>query len=467
MNPLKTPKTAQALKRIRKLDSLVQFISPATKGSDESPDGIAHGPIKFGLWSFFWVFIVFGAWSALAPIDSAAVATGEVIFDANKKTVQHLEGGIVKEILVGEGSFVKKGDTLIRLDETAAEARLDLLEGQIIGARATEVRLLAERDKKDKLTFPADLLEDEKKNKIIGENLDSQRRLFDSRRRSGEGQRKILGQKIRQYEQEIAGLNAQIRSANSQIGFLGQEIGVVRKLLAQGNASRPRLLALERQAADLRGNRGEAQANISRAKQSIFESEIAINNLTTEFENEVNTELKETQAELADLNERIRASSDTMNRIVIAAPVTGTVTGLRAHTIGGVINPGDAIMDIIPTNEEELVIEARVNPQDIDVVHKDLLARVRLSAYKARTVPMIEGIVRTVSADRFTDERTGEAYYSARIYIDGKEFEELGDDIKLYPGMPAEVLIVTGSRTFLNYMLSPISESFNRAFREQ
>jgi len=467
MNPLKNPGTSKALKRIRKIDSLVTFMSPATKGSDESPDGIAHGPIKFGLWAFFWIFIVFGLWSAIAPIDSAAVATGEVIFDANKKTVQHLEGGIVKEILVGEGTFVKKGDTLIRLDETAAEARLDLLQGQIIAARTTEARLLAERDKKEKVTFPKDLLESEKTFKIVAENLDSQRRLFDSRRRNVEGQRKILGQKMRQYEQEIAGLNAQIRSANSQINFLGQEISVVRKLLAQGNASRPRLLALERQAADLRGNRGEAQANISRAKQSIYESEIAINNLTNEFENEVNTELKETQAELADLNERIRASSDTAERIVISAPVTGTVTGLRAHTIGGVINPGDAIMDIIPTNEEELVIEARVNPQDIDVVHKDLTARVRLSAYKARSVQMLEGTVRTVSADRFVDERTGEPYYSARIYIPSTEFEGLDEDIKLYPGMPAEVLIVTGSRTFLNYMLSPISESFNKAFREQ
>ena len=451
---------------LRKMNKIVNFIHPSTNEKVESPDKLATTAIRVGMWSFVMIFGIFGLWSAIAPLESAAIAVGSVVLDSNKKTVQHLEGGIVDQILVREGQMVKKGEVLVKLDETAATAQLNLLRTQSIAARATEARLLAERDNKAEVAFPEDLLAAEEQYKIVAENLDSQRRLFASRKKGVTGQLAILEQKVKQYAQEISGLNSQVRSASNQIGLLSQEIKTVKGLLAKGNASRPRLLALQRQAAALNGQRGEYKAQISRVKQSIAEAEIEKINLENQALNDVVAELKEVQVQVGDLSQRIKASSDTVNRIAIFAPISGTVTGLKVHTIGGVIAAGETVMDIIP-QDDDLIIEARVNPQDIDLVRSGLIARVRLSAYKTRTVPLITGTVQHISADRFDDERTGVSYYLARITINAEEMAGLDGNVELYPGMPAEVLIVTGSRTFLSYLFTPISESFNRAFREQ
>ncbi len=455
-----------AEKATQRFDTLANYIAPKNQEEELAPENIARIPIIFGMFMLVFLFVIFGLWSVLAPIDSAAIASGQVALDSNKKTIQHLEGGIIETILVTEGMSVKKGQPLIRLDDTAAKARMDLYRGQYIAARATEARLIAERDNADNIDFPEELLALEEKDEEVRANLDSQRRLFKSRRDSLIGQIDVLKQQIKQREEEINGLNEQIKSADDQIALLNEEIDVVKILLEKGNAVKPRLLSLERNAAQIKGSRGEQQAMIARAEQSINEAKIQMYNVKTEMLNQVVQELKNTQVELSDLEEKLRTAEDVVNRIVVEAPISGEVTGLAVHTKGGVISPGERLMDIIPF-DDKLIIEARVSPQDIDIVRPGLVARVRLLAYKVRNVPPVEGSVIIISADRFEDERTGEAYYVARIEIPEEELTALDEDIMLTPGMPVEVLIVTGSRSLFSYLMSPISDSFNRSFREQ
>jgi HlyD family type I secretion membrane fusion protein len=430
-----------------------------------SPEQRARPAIMLGLGIMAFLFGFLFLWAALVPLSSGAVAPAKIVVDSNRKEIQHLEGGIVKDILVKEGQKVKAGDVLIRLDNTTAQSRSDLLRGQYLAAKASEARLLAERDDKAAVVFPDELAMIEETDTQARENMDAQRRLFKTRRESVQGQIDVMNQKIAQSGSEISGLKQQADAASSQISLLNEEITVVRGLLAKGNALKPRLLALERQNADLLGQRGQAQAMVSRANQTINEAKLNIINLKTDFLNKVVAELKETQTQLSTLTEQMRSSTDIARRVEIRSPIDGSVTGLRANTVGGVVKPGDTLMTVIPENDQ-LIVEARVSPQDIDVVHAGLKAQVRLTAFKSRYMRPAQGEVLTVSADRFDDQRTGEGYFIARIAIPQSELKDMGN-LKLSAGMPAEALIVTGRRTMLSYLVRPIRESFGRAFREQ
>lgn len=446
------------------LDRTAAMISPARPEAAESPEYSAKMPIRVGLWMIVTVFGAFGLWAAFAPLESAALANGYVVLDSNKKAIQHLEGGIVDEILVKEGSHVEAGQPLIKLNPTATSARLDLFNNQLYSYLAIEARLIAERDEKDVITFPKELL-DKRSMPEVDEIIKNQERQFKTRRDAVRGQINVLKQKIEQSKKEIEGLQAQVTSADDQIKYLKEEIKTVQILLAQGNANKPRLLALQRGLAQLEGQRGENKAMIARAEQTMAETELTINNQQNDFQNKVALELKDTQMQINDLSEKVRASQDVMNRVVINSPVTGIVTGLSVHTIGGVVPPGGKLMDVVPIGDK-LIVEAKINPQDIDVVHKGLKASVRLSAFKQRNVPPVTGTVANISPDRFQDERTGISYFVARIEIDQEEIKTL-QNVQLSAGMPADVMIVTGARTLLGYILSPISESFHEAFREQ
>lgn len=448
-----------------KIDQMSEWLVPYNPAAKDTPEGMARPAIVRGMWLLVFLFGVIGSWIAFWPLATGTVATGRVVVDSNRKEIQHLEGGIVKEILVKEGQKVEEGHVLIRLDSTTATARQGLLRGQYLSAKSTEARLLAERDKAETVTFPDTLLQEESTDEEVRNNLDAQRRLFQTRKETLQGQIDVLNQKARQSEEEIGGYRQQISAANRQLELLNEEIAAVRTLVAKGNAVKPRLLALERQAADLQGQRGQAQAMVSRANQTINEAKIAMLNERTEFLNQVLAELKEVQLRLSDLQEQTSASDDVVRRVEIKAPLAGQVTALRANTVGGVVKAGETIMTLVPL-DEKLIIEARINPQDIDVVHNDLPARVRLSAYSARYIPPVEGTVTTVSADRFDDTNTGMSYFLARIEIPPEEMSRL-EGVKLTPGMPAEALIVTGYRTMLSYLLHPIRDSFGRAFREQ
>lgn len=424
----------------------------------------ARAPIRFGMWVLFILFGVFGLWSACAPLKSAAVASGSIALDANKKTIQHLEGGIIKDILVKDGDAVKAGQPLLILDETAAKARYDIVVGQLRAARANEIRLVAERNEAETVDFNDPLLTNVN-DPEVKTVLDTQTHLFESRRLAVVGQINVLNQKIKQLNEEIIGLQAQEQAAKKQISYLNEEISTVQTLVEKGQALRPRLLALQRSASDITGRQGEYQAQVARARQSIAEAQVQIINVKNEHQTETSKELRDIQATIADYQERMKAAEDVLKRMVIAAPQSGIVTGLVYHTKGGVVQAGAPIMDLIP-QDDKLVVEAKVSPMDIDVVHAGLPARVRLSAFKSRRIPTVDGKVVTVSADKFTDKNQNVSYYIARIEIDPQEMKELRE-ADLYPGMPADVLIVTGQHTLLGYLFTPIGDTMFHAFREQ
>lgn len=426
----------------------------------------ARGPIRAGLWVMFALFGVFGFWAGCAPLQSAAVAPGSIVLDSNKKVIQHLEGGIIADILVKDGDFVQADQVLIRLDETSAKARFDILVSQVRTLRANEIRLLSEREGRETVEYNDPWLAD-KTNPEVNTILTTQTQLFESRRKALAGQVEVLEQRIKQSGDEINGLIAQENAARNQIEYLNDETKTVKALVEKGQALRPRLLALQRNASELQGRKGELQAMISRAKQNITQSEVEILNAKNQYRNEVERELRDVQAQVADFSERLKAAEDVKNRLDIIAPQSGIVSNLVFHTKGGVIPPGSAVMEIVP-KDDKLIVEARVALNDIDVVHADLPARVRLSAFKARRVPVLDGKVINVSADRIVDKNTGAAYYNARVEIDQDEIDNhLSEKVELYPGMPAEVLIVTGSRTMLAYLFSPFGDSMFHAFREE
>lgn len=485
---LKTP-LRWILRKGSLLDRITRTLVPEDHDDVDNPAHIARIPILFGVWMVVAVFGVLGLWSAIAELESAAIAPGQIVVNSNSKVIDHLEGGIVEKIMVSNGEFVKQGAPLIRLQEVRAKAQVDLLNNQYYSNIAVEARLLAERDRKDEIAFPQELL-DMQNNPDVAELTANQRRIFTSRTENLQGQLDILGTRIAQHQQEINGLRMQERAAEEQIYHLTDEIGVVEELLEKGYAQRPRLLALKRQAAELTGRKGEYMALQAKAQEGIDETRLSILNTESDYMNKVVEELKEVQLALGELREKKLASSDVLDRVIIRAPVQGVVNNLSAHTVGGVIKPGEPIMEIIPF-DDTLIVEARVSPQDIDVVHPCeeemvdscsldpdnkpcrsvinrlcMKAKVRLTAYKMRQVPAIEGELVFVSADSLTDEKTGHSYYTSRIEIDASKLLDM-KDVKLYPGMPAEALIITGSQTFLQYMMGPITESFQHSFRQQ
>lgn len=460
----------QAVRTMRGITALADRLAtpleaPMLPQDAPSPDALAHRSISVGIVLSILLFGVVGLWAALWPLATGAVATGKVVLDTNRKTIQHLEGGIVKEILVREGQIVKTGDVLVRLDATTANARRDVQRSQYISARASEARLIAERDNAASVAFPQELLALDGKDTEVTEQLDTQRRLFTTRRANLKEQMDALQQRINQGTEEISGLRQQVSSASEQLRLLNEEIAMVQSLVNSGNAVRSRLLALQRSAAQISGQRGEATANIGRVNQQMNEARVNLANKKTEYLNQVVSELKDAQVQASNLSEQLRSAEDVAKRIDIVAPLSGQIVGLAVHTVGGVIAPGEKLMDIVPTGDK-LVVEAMVNPQDIDTVHEGMKARVRLTAYKQRRIRPVEGTVITVSADRFDDQQSGRAYYTARVEIPAEEIADL-KNVELTPGMPAEVLIITGYRTMLSYLLDPIRYGFGRAFREE
>jgi HlyD family type I secretion membrane fusion protein len=435
------------------------------KKFEEDSMNIARKPIIIGVWSTLILFGSFMIWGATAQVHSTAIANGKIVVDSNKKIIQHLEGGIIEEIFVKGGDMVKEGDQLIRLSETSAKANQELLNKQLFALKAAKLRLMAQRDDKNDLSFQ-DLEGEYQEDQEFIKILDGERELFEIRRKSLNERIDILTQKKEQLKNEIKGLQSQESAVNQRIGMLGEETKSLDKLFEDGIISRSRYLELKKQTAELEGNKGQYEANIAKVSQAISETELEITNIKTEKLNETLKELQETQTKIADLEERTSASSDVLTRTVITAPTSGIINNLRYHTKGGVISPGAEILEIIP-QDDKLIVEVRVNPQDIDVVVVGLDSKVRLSAYKSKAVPMLKGTVTNVSADSFEDQQSGTSFFVVRIKINDGELQKLEEDIRLYPGMPVESYIVTGSRTFLQYLFDPITISMRRAFREE
>lgn len=422
-----------------------------------------RGPVLFGLVIIFLFFGAFVGWAAFAPLGSAAIAQGVVSVEGNRKSVQHLEGGIVSEIKVKDGDIVKQGDVLIVLDELQSKASMEIVRSRRAVALAQKARLIAERDGLDKIEFPEWLLE-RKDEPNIKEAMKGQQNIFASRRTSRQGQITILKQKAAQLEEEIKGLEGQVSSSDRQIRLISDEIKDVESLVEKNLAKRPRLRALQRNLAELSGNRSQNVSRIAQTRQAIGEVELQINELANSLMDEVVAELRDVQAQIFDLEEQTRASEDVLNRTDIRAPTDGYVVNLQVHTAGGVIKPGETVLDIVPDNVQ-LIVEAQVNTKDIDSVYIGAQARIRFPAFSQRFSLPAEGTVLSVSADSLEDERTGNFYYLARVKIENLEDANI-KVTQLRPGMQADVMISTGERTALDYFVNPIILSFNRALRE-
>lgn len=434
------------------------------------PPATPRTPIGLGPTIFAGVAIVglffggIGVWAATAPLGSAVIAPGTVVVESYRKTISHLEGGIIADILVRDGDVVTNGQQLIRLDNTRAKATLDLLGGRLTTGRALEARLMAERDGDDFIDF-GDSLVDRLDEKKVTDAIDGQINVFKARRAALISQIEIEESGIAQLLAEIEGLERQIRAETTQLALITDEIEIVEDLVDNGLARAPRLRELQRKAAEIDGNRGQRQASIARAKQAIAGARLRITDLQITRVNEAAEQLPNVQSELSDLLERITAAQDILARTAVIAPLDGTVVGLRKHTPGGVIAPGEPLLEIVPSGDT-LVIEAQVDPADIELVYVGLNARVRLTSFSMRQALPLAGIVTSISADRLTDDRTLRDYYLARIELTDDQ-EKLQAGTTPYPGMPAEVMIRTGSQSALEYILKPVSDSLNRAFREE
>lgn len=417
-----------------------------------------------GLLLLVFAFGGFATWAALAPIDSAAVATGVVTVEGSRKTIQHRDGGIVAEILVREGDRVQEGDVLVRLDDTEPGAQLEIVRSQYIAQLAEEARLLAERDALPAPRFPPELkaLADDPR---VVDAIKGQRRVFEARREALEGEESMLGQRIAQLHEQIKGLEALIGTKDKRISLYREEIDGLLKLFDKKFGDKGRMRELERLEAELLGEQAEHRSAIAAARVQISETELEITQVRLRFASDVVEQLRDVETQLLDHRERMRALTNTLERTVIRAPAAGSVVDMQVHTLGGVIRPGDKILDIIPENEP-MIVEARVQPTDIDKVFPGLEADVRFSAFNASTTPTVPGQVMTVSADRFTDTQTGAPYYLTRIRITPEGMDSL-HGLVLLPGMPADVMIKTGERTFFEYLIRPLTDRLTKSFRQE
>jgi HlyD family secretion protein len=405
----------------------------------------------------------FGTWASFAPLDSAAIASGVVEPESSRKTIQHLEGGIVRSILVSEGDVVRSGQTLIALDDTRAASEVQSLQGQLWDAMARAARLQAEQQGQDSITIPAALAQDSSQNGPAAAAVSAQQTIFQARRQVHQSQISVIRERRHEVEQEIEGLKAQESAIVQRIGIVREELDMVATLVSKGLERRPRLLNLQRELAEVEGRRGEIAAQISRAGQVINESQATLFKLESDRQNEIAQSLREAQSQIFQFREKLLAAKDQLARTEIKAPEDGVITDLRIHTPGGVIGAGAPLMDLVP-RQDRLIVTARLRPEDIDVVHPGLEAEVHLIPYNQRRVPRLKGTVMHVSADRLLDKRTDLPYYATKIRLD--DGQAVANDIHIIPGMPAQVFITTGRGTVALYALRPLLDSFRNAFRE-
>ncbi len=413
-------------------------------------------------------FILFGigGWAATMELGGAVVASGSLVVDSNVKKVQHLSGGIVKEIRVREGDHVKAGDILVRLDETQTKAANSVVSKNLEELTAQQARFEAERDGADHIDFPATIIELARDpNSDAARTMNAEQKLFELRRQSREGKKAQLNERISQLKEEIRGDIGQTEAKEREIELINNELEGVRELRDKNLVPLSRLTALERDAARIEGERGQLIAATAQAKGKITETELQIIQVDQDLRSEVGKDLGETRAKVSEFVEREVATADQLKRVDIRAPQNGIVQQLAVHTVGGVIAAGDTIMLIVP-DADTLTVEVKIAPQDIDQLYLGQLATLRFTAFNARTTPEIEGKVSLISADITQDQRTGISYYLGRITLNSSEIARLGD-VKLIPGMPVVAFIKTSERTMLSYLTKPLRDQAERAFKEK
>ena len=424
-----------------------------------------RGTGRFGLAVVALFFVVGGGWAATMPMSGATIASGVVSPEGSRRTVQHLEGGIIGEIKVREGDAVRKGDILIVLKDMGAQATADTLASRLANLAAKEARLQAERSDAETIRQDHPALAD-RDNPDIARAIDQQLNELATRRASDASREAILAQQVAQLTDQIGGYEKQLESVRRQNALIIEELSDVEGLYRQGYERKARMLALQRAEAELLGTEGDLLARAAAAREAVGEARLKIANLKIERLEQVDRELTEVQASRVEAEKQIQESLDRLARTAIVAPADGTVMDLRFKTPGGVVRAGDHVVDIVP-DHDELLIEARVAPQDIDTVRAGQSAYVMFPSFPQRTMHRIAGDVTYVSADAFHDERAGESYFSARVKVDPAVLAAEAPDIRLSPGMPAEIYIRTVERTLLEYLAQPILQVAERTFREQ
>jgi HlyD family secretion protein len=405
-----------------------------------------------------------GGWAATSQLAGAVIAPGSIVVESNVKKVQHPTGGIVGEILVREGDVVKEGQVVMRLDDTVTRATLGIVRSQLDELMSREARLLAERDGADALSFPETLVS-RRDEKTLATAFAGEQKLFDSRRSARLGQRAQLRERVAQTNEEIRGLSAQQEAKEKEIRFIGEELVGVTDLYKKNLIPIVRFMQLQRDQARLTGERGQFIADIARARGKVSEIELQIIQIEQDFRTEVLKELREAQGKIAELKERFSAAEDQLKRVDLRAPQAGIVHQLAVHTVGGVISNGETIMQIVP-RADELVVEAKVAPGDIDQVALGAPVTVRIMAGNQRTMPDVAGVLTRISADVTREQQTNQAYYLVRATLPEEQIRRLGD-LKVVPGMPAEAFIRTHERTPLQYLLKPLQEQIARTFKER
>ncbi|MCD1262785.1 hemolysin secretion protein D [Shinella sumterensis] len=405
-----------------------------------------------------------GGWAATTHLAGAVVASGHFVVDSYPKKVQHTKGGIVGEIRVQEGETVKAGEIVLRLDATQTRANLAIVTKRLNELHARLARLEAERDDRAAIDFPPDLSMDSTDPDIISA-VRSETRLFEFRREARNARKAQLAERIAQYEHEIEGLKAQETAYAGGLTVLRTEIASQESLHDKGVVSVQRLNSLKTQAATYDGERGEKIAYQAQTQGKITETRLQILSIDQDMKTEVGRELREIQGQIGEFVERKVAAEDELKRIDILAPQTGIVHQLAVHTVGGVVNPAETIMLVIPEGDD-LALEVRIAPRDIDQIQPGQRAVLRLSAFNQRTTPELSGRVSRIAADLTVEERTGLSFYVVRIAVPHEEMQRLGG-LTLLPGMPAEAMIQTGERTALSYLVKPLADQLNRAFREE
>jgi len=429
----------------------------------DAPRPATGWPLLVGLVVMLGFFGGFMAWAVLAPLAEAAIAPGVIKVEGQRRTLQHLEGGIVREILVRDGDAVRRGQVVMRLDEVQSGATLEALRAQRAAILAHAARLEAELQRRPDIAFPPELLESRDARAM--ESVAGQRALFFARTESLNSQLAVLESRRDQARATIRSAEGQLAAAQQQLELIRQEEVMRRALVNQGLARLPELLALQRSRAGLEGQIVDLGGQIVRSHAAIAEAESQTRATLDARRQEVGTEAREVSARRAEAEERMRAAEDVATRRDILAPEDGTVVNLRVFTLGAVLRPGDPVMDLVPS-ADQLVAEVNVSPTDIDVVYPGLQAEIRLPAFKQRLVPYLHGHVTFVAADVTNDPQTRMSHYRAYVRIDADQLARL-PSVFLTPGMPVEAHVQVGNRSFWRYVTQPVRDSLSRAFTEQ
>jgi HlyD family type I secretion membrane fusion protein len=422
------------------------------------------GVARIGYAIIAFTFVGMLGWAFFARIDSAVIATGVVSAEGNRKTIQHLEGGLLRRILVREGERVKAGQLLFELDPTQANAAAGITKNQYVALRAMEARLLAERDQRASISFPADLLA-QRADPMVSRAIADEESQFVERRQTIQGQVDLMNAQRDQYQSEIDGIDRQTQGLKDQLGFIQDELNDLRKIYDKGLVPRPRLLALEREQASLSGSIGRLTADRAKAVQGAAETQLKIRQIKQTFFEEVSQNMTETRVKLAEVTEKEVVASDAQKRINIVSPVNGTAQNLRFFTEGAVVRPAEPMVDIAP-DDEAFVIQAHFQPTDVDNVYPGMVTEVRLPAFHSREIPILNGKIESISRDRLSDPEGKTSYFLGIVRVDVKQLPK-PLRAKVTAGMPAQVIVPTGERTVLQYLFSPLRDTLRTTMREE